>query len=74
MRERLPGGQCTRQTPKGGKSASNGGWETVKTEIEASLPCQGDKKIASTVTIRATAAHFQRPVNDCHLNNHKFQS
>lgn len=58
MREHLPRGQCARQTPKGGKSASNGGWETVKTEIEASLPCQGDKKRASAVTMRATAAHF----------------
>ncbi len=44
MRERLPGGQCARQTPKGGKSASNGGWEAVRTEVEASLPCQGEKK------------------------------
>ena len=62
MRERLPGGQCTRQTPKGGKSASNGGWEAVKTEVWASLPCQGDKKERRRRPCGQQQRIFQRPV------------
>lgn len=45
MRERLPGGQCARKTPRGEKSAPKGVWETVKAGVEVSLHRQIDEKM-----------------------------
>ena len=58
MRKHLSGGQHAYQMPKGGKSAPKGGCQAVKTEIDTSFSCQGDKKKAALVTMRAAAVSF----------------
>lgn len=54
MRECLPGGQCARKTPKGGKSAPKGVCEAVKTGSEASSAGQN----AFVVTLKASTVYF----------------